>query len=330
MCDASDSTVGAVMGQRVDKKPVVIYYASKTLSEAQLNYTTTEKELLAVVYALDKFRSYILGSKVVVYSDHSAITLDGVDDPIEINEKFLDEQLLVVSTAPSYAHYVNYLATGAIPEFWSNKRRQQFMAQVKQYIWDESDHFKVGVDQILRRCVPENEVQEILKHAHSSACGGHFSGSKTGYKGIDFIGPFPNSCGYLYIFVAVDYVSKWVEAAATRTNDHSVTVRVDRKDWLIKLDDALRAYHTDSLSVGVWEGLSFANGNYNEAGELRKLKLNELEEIQDEAYECASNYKETLKRVHDAKIHKRTFEVGLKVWLYNSRLKLYLGKLKSK
>ena len=59
MCDASDYAVGAVLGQRVDKKPVAIYYASKTLSDAQLNYTTTEKELLAVVYALDKFRSYL-------------------------------------------------------------------------------------------------------------------------------------------------------------------------------------------------------------------------------------------------------------------------------
>ncbi|XP_076901115.1 uncharacterized protein LOC143555456 [Bidens hawaiensis] len=73
MCDASDYVVEAVLGQRVDKKPVAIYYASKTLSDTQLNYTTTEKELLAVVYALDKFRSYIWGSKVIIYSDHSAV-----------------------------------------------------------------------------------------------------------------------------------------------------------------------------------------------------------------------------------------------------------------
>ncbi|XP_076881309.1 uncharacterized protein LOC143529381 [Bidens hawaiensis] len=72
------------------------------------------------------------------------------------------------------------------------------------------------------------------------------------------------------------------------------------------------------------------NMDYNEAGELRKLKLNELEEIRDEAYECALNYKEKLKRVHDAKIRKRTFEVRKKVWLNNSRLKLFSGKLKSK
>ena len=56
MCDASDYIVGAVLGQRIYKKPTAIWYASKTLSEAQLNYRTTEKELLAVVYALEKFR----------------------------------------------------------------------------------------------------------------------------------------------------------------------------------------------------------------------------------------------------------------------------------
>jgi hypothetical protein len=73
MCVASDFAVGAVLGQRVGKLPHVIYYASKTLMDAQVNYTTTEKELLAVVFALDKFRSYLLGSKVIIYSDHAAL-----------------------------------------------------------------------------------------------------------------------------------------------------------------------------------------------------------------------------------------------------------------
>jgi len=73
MCDASDYAMGAVLGQRVEKLPHVIYYASKTLNGAELNYSTTKKELLAVVFALDKFRSYLLGSKVLVYSDHAAL-----------------------------------------------------------------------------------------------------------------------------------------------------------------------------------------------------------------------------------------------------------------
>ena len=73
MCDASDFAVGAVLGQRKDKKPTAICYASKTLADAQLSYTTTEKELLAVVFALEKFRPYILGSKIIVYTDHAAL-----------------------------------------------------------------------------------------------------------------------------------------------------------------------------------------------------------------------------------------------------------------
>ncbi|XP_076911444.1 uncharacterized protein LOC143569404 [Bidens hawaiensis] len=202
--------------------------------------------------------------------------------------------------------------------------------------------------------------------------------------GIDFMGPFPNSCGYLYKLVAVDYVSKWVEAIATRTNDHTVVCKfiqsnifarfriprvilsdggthfknfnfgilLKRKDWSVKLDDALWAYRTayktpigttpyrlvygkgchlpmELAHRALW-AIKSVNMDYNEAGGLRKSKLAELEEIRDEAYECASAYKDKLKKVHDAKLRKRFFEEGQKVWLYTSRLKLFPGKLKSK
>ena len=73
MCDASDYVVGAVLGQGLDKKPTTICYASKTLVEAQINYTTTEKELLAVVYALEKFWPHILGRKIIIYTNHAAL-----------------------------------------------------------------------------------------------------------------------------------------------------------------------------------------------------------------------------------------------------------------
>ncbi|KAL6340785.1 hypothetical protein AAG906_030860 [Vitis piasezkii] len=73
MCDASDFAIGAVLGQREDGKPYVIYYASKTLNKAQRNYTTTEKELLAVVFALDKFHAYLVGSFIIVFTNHSAL-----------------------------------------------------------------------------------------------------------------------------------------------------------------------------------------------------------------------------------------------------------------
>ncbi|KAM1798237.1 hypothetical protein ACFX12_032330 [Malus domestica] len=73
MCDASDYALGAVLGQRRNKQPHVIYYASCTLNDDQLNYSTTEKELLAVVFALDKFRSYLIGTKVIVFTDHASL-----------------------------------------------------------------------------------------------------------------------------------------------------------------------------------------------------------------------------------------------------------------
>ncbi|KAL2243646.1 UNVERIFIED_CONTAM: Retrovirus-related Pol polyprotein from transposon 17.6 [Sesamum indicum] len=73
MCDASNHAIGAVLGQKIGKDPHVIYYASRMLDNAQSNYTTTEKELLAIVFALEKFRHYLLGTKVVVYSDHAAL-----------------------------------------------------------------------------------------------------------------------------------------------------------------------------------------------------------------------------------------------------------------
>jgi hypothetical protein len=73
MCDTSDYIVGAVLGQTKDKKHHAIAYASKTLKGPQLNYAITEKELITIVFAIDKFRSYLVGAKVIVYSNHAAL-----------------------------------------------------------------------------------------------------------------------------------------------------------------------------------------------------------------------------------------------------------------
>ena len=73
MCDASDLAIRAVLGQREEGKPYVVYYASKTLNEAQRNYITIEKELLAVVYDLDKFHAYLVGLNIIIFTDHSAM-----------------------------------------------------------------------------------------------------------------------------------------------------------------------------------------------------------------------------------------------------------------
>ena len=90
MCDASDYAVGAILGQRLDKKLNVIQYACKTPDSAQRNYATTEKEFLAVVFACDKFRPYIVDSKVSVHTDHAAIKylMEKKDENLDLLDGF--------------------------------------------------------------------------------------------------------------------------------------------------------------------------------------------------------------------------------------------------
>ncbi|RVW88069.1 Retrovirus-related Pol polyprotein from transposon 17.6 [Vitis vinifera] len=223
MCDASDLAMGAVLGQREDGKPYVIYYASKTLNEAQRNYTTTEKELLAVVFALDKFRAYLVGSVIVVFTDHSALKYllnkqdakarlirwilllqefnlqirdkRGVENVVAdhlsrlviahdshgfpINDDFPEESLMSIEVAPWYSHIANYLVTGEVPSEWSAQDKKHFFAKIHAYYWEELFLFKYCADQIIRKCVPEQEQSGILSHCHNNACGGHFASQKT-------------------------------------------------------------------------------------------------------------------------------------------------------
>jgi hypothetical protein len=102
MCDASDYAVGAVLGQRKDKKLHAIYYASRNLDAAQLNYATTEKELLAVVFAIDKFRSYLVGAKIIIYTDHAAIWY-------LLSKKDAKPRLFKMDTAATRVRYRNQI-----------------------------------------------------------------------------------------------------------------------------------------------------------------------------------------------------------------------------
>jgi hypothetical protein len=327
MCDASDFAIGAVLGQRKAKYFQPIHYASKTMTEAQGHYTTTEKELLAVVYAFEKFRSYLILTKCVVYTDHSALKYlfakqdakprllrwvlllqefdiiirdkkgaenlatdhllrlenphQDVSEKHEINETFPLETRNAVafrgdSTTPWFADFANYHAGNFIVKGLTSQQKKKFFKDVKHYFWDDPYLFKICADQVIRRCVYGQEATDILKACHAGPTGGHHSPNYTAKKvfdsgfywptiykdahelvkacdacqrhgnisqknempqnaiqvceifdvwGIDFMGPFPSSRGNKYILVAVDYLSKWVEAKALPTNDARVVVK---------------------------------------------------------------------------------------------------------
>ena len=188
MCDASDYVVGAVvLGQRKDKKPYVIYYASKTLNSAQMNYTTTEKELLAVVFACDKFRSYLVGSHVIVFSDHAALKylLSKKDSKARLVRWILLLQEFDITIKDKKC------TENVVADHFVKIDKRKFLNEVKNFYWDDPYLFKYCPDQIFQRCIPDNEVSSVIKFCHSEACGGHFSSRKTTAKsyGVDFTGP---------------------------------------------------------------------------------------------------------------------------------------------
>ncbi|GJU26691.1 reverse transcriptase domain-containing protein [Tanacetum coccineum] len=207
MCDASDYAIGAVLGQRKTKHFQPIHYASKTMTEAESHYTTTEKEMLAVVYAFEKFRSYLILNKSIVYTDHSALKyLFAKKDSKarllrwvlllqefkfkEINETFPLETLNMVtfrgdSSTPWFADFANYHAGNFIVKGMSSQQKNKFFKDVKHYFWDDPYLFKICADQVIRRCVAGQEAIDILKACHSGPTGGHYGANYTAKKVFD-------------------------------------------------------------------------------------------------------------------------------------------------
>nr|GEU98439.1 reverse transcriptase domain-containing protein [Tanacetum cinerariifolium] len=181
--------------------------------------------------------------------------------------------------------------------------------------------------------------------------------------GIDFMVPFSSLRGNRHILVPVDYLSKWVEVKALPTNDAQVsnrglkrivkmTVGENRASWSEKLDDALWAFRTAyktpigctpyklvyekschlhiELEHKAYWALKHVNFDLKTMSDHRKLQLNELNELRDQAYENSLIYKEKAKKIHDSKIKNRIFNVGDWVLLFNSSLKIFSRKLKTR
>ena len=194
------------------------------MNDAQLNYATTEKEMLAIVYALEKFRSYLVGSKVVIFTNHATIKYlltkadskprlirwvmliqefnivikdkKGSENVVvdylsrlvnkevtqkekEVRGEFPYEFLLSTAERPWFVDNANYKVTRVIPHDLNWNQHKKFLHDIHFYVWDHPHLFKIGVDNLLRRCVTREEAQSILWHYHNSPYEGHYSGDRT-------------------------------------------------------------------------------------------------------------------------------------------------------
>ena len=125
-------------------------------------------------------------------ADHlSCLVLETTYDGLPIGDTFPDEQLFALIHCPRYADIVNYLITRQIPSRWTSPQKRNFLVDVKMYYFDNPYLFKYCPDQLMRRCVPNDDKTRVLTFCHSEACGGPFSARKTADKilQVGFIGP---------------------------------------------------------------------------------------------------------------------------------------------
>nr|GEU48290.1 DNA-directed DNA polymerase [Tanacetum cinerariifolium] len=283
MFDASDFSIGVVLGQRKMKHIQPIHYASKTMTEAQIHYTMTEKEMLAVVYAFEKFRPYLILSKSIVYTDHSAL---------------------------------------------------KYLLRSKNLVADHLSRLENPYKDVFEnKDINENFPLETLESISSGIM------TKYGVTHRLVTTYHPQTSG------PVEVSNRGLKRILERT------VGENRASWSDKLDDALWAFriafktpigctpymlvyekscHPIELEHKAYWALKHANFDLKTAGDHRKLQLNELNELRDQAYENSFIYKERTKKLHESKIKNQIFNVGDQVLLFNSRLKIFLGKLKTR
>ncbi|GKC20650.1 reverse transcriptase domain-containing protein [Tanacetum coccineum] len=328
MYDASDFAIGAVLGQRHEKHFRPIHYASKTMNEAESHYTTTEKEMLAVVYAFEKFRSYLILNKSIVYTDHSALKyLFAKKDSKarllwwvlllqEFKFKVIDtkgaENLVADHLSRLENPYENVLDPKEINEKFPLETLNMVTFRGDSSTPWFADFANYHAGNFIIKGMSSQQKNKFSKDVK------HYRQCVAGQESID-------------ILIAC----------------HSE----NRASWSDKLDDALWAfrllYKTPigctpyklvygkachlpiELEHKAYWALKHANFDLETAGDHRKVQLNELNELRDHAYENSLIYKEKTKRIHDSKIKNLVFNVGDQVLLFNSRLKIFSGKLKS-
>nr|GEU95460.1 reverse transcriptase domain-containing protein [Tanacetum cinerariifolium] len=346
--------------KRVEKHFRPIHYASKTMNQAETYYTTTEKEMLAVIYAFEKFCSYLIMNKSIVYTDHSALKyLFAKKDAkarllhwILLLQEF-DFKVIDTKGVENYA--ADHLSPGkeAIDNLnacHSGPTGGHYGANyTAKKVFDSVDYLSKWVE---AKALPTNDTRVVVKFLKSlfsrfgtpkeiiSDRGNHFCNDQFTRIMLKYGVTHPLSTAYHpKTSGQVEVTNHGLKRILERT------VGENRALWSDKLEDALWAFQTAfKTSVGctpyrivygkachlllelehkAFWALKHVNFDLKTMGDHRKLQLNELSELHDQAYENSLIYKERTKKLHDENIKNGIFNVSDQVLLFNSRLKIF-------
>nr|GEU39313.1 reverse transcriptase domain-containing protein [Tanacetum cinerariifolium] len=293
MCDASDFAIGVVLGQRQEKHFRPIHYASKTMTEAESNYTTTKKEMLAVVYAFEIFLSYLIMNKSIVYTDHSVL-------------KYLFAKKDSKARSLRWVLLLQEFTFKVIDTKGTENLAADHLSRLENPHQNALDRKEINESFPLEtlNLVSTREFgtpRAIISDRGTHFCNGQFAKVMLKFGVTHRLAtPYhPQTSGQ------VEVSNRGLKRILERI------VGVNRASWSDKLDDAIWAFRTAYKAP---------------IGCTPKVQLNKLH---DQAYENSLIYKEKTKRLHDLKIKGRVFNIGNRVLLFNSRLKIFSGKLQS-
>nr|GEV65807.1 hypothetical protein [Tanacetum cinerariifolium] len=349
MCDASNFAIGTVLGQQKTNHFQSIHYASKTMTDAQGHYTTTEKELLAVVYAFKKFWPYLVLSKSIVYTNHSelkylfskqdakprllhwVLLLQEFD--ITIRDKKGAENLAADHLSRLENPHQRGVFTSRKPLTFSRlaimdlprdimarttpPRRERFYNEMKclKIPSKHSPPTTLELFAFLKSLFARfGTLRAIISDRGTYFCNDQFAKVMLKYGVTHRLATtyHPQTSGQ------VEVSNCGLKRILERT------VGENRASWRDKLDDTLWAFRTAfKTPIGCTPYKLTASDH-------RKVQFNELNELRDQTYENSPIYKEKTKRIHDSKTKDRVFNVGDLVLLFNFRLKIFSGKLKTR
>eukprot|EP00253_Pinus_taeda_P033158 PITA_33158 len=323
--DASDTAIGAVLGQEEDKKPYAIYYISKNLSSIELNYTIIEKEFLAEFDITIKDRP---GKENPVANFLSRI-LKSIEIAV-VEDQFPDEHLFAIAVrTPWYADVANYLAVGKLPKHLTPQERKQIVRKSTRFSWIGGHLFHTGVDmQIRRELITDGGPQFVGNKLAATLNNCHVQHKITT--------PYhPQANGQ------IESSNKVIESILTKT------IVSHRRDWVARLPEALWTYRTTWRSTTGYSPYQLVFGkqpifpiefeiqtlrtaqevglNLSEAQINRLQQINELDEIRLSALQNTALIQQQRAKWHDALIKNKVFHEGDWALLYDSRFQDFRG-----